>query len=136
LHSVSTEAFKTTAYPRRFEEWRETKTLSGYTTETEEGPSNQTPIEEDHPEDIIEMSGSGSKSTSTATLKEFIINKPKELDGNRKDVQSFILDCKVYLQVNQHIYTNDDSKVAFVLLFMNKKEAKRWKENCLLTLAD
>jgi hypothetical protein len=84
LLSVPTEAFETTAYPRRFEEWRETETLSGYTTETEEGPSNQTPIEEeDHTEDIIEMSGSGSKSTSTATPKEFNINKPKEFDGNR-----------------------------------------------------
>jgi len=71
---------------------------------------------------------------TTPTLKEFNINKPKDFDGNRKEVHSFLLDCKVYLQVNQHIYTTDASKVAFVLSFMNDKEAKRWKENYLIKI--
>jgi hypothetical protein len=66
--------------------------------------------------------------------KEFNINKPKPFDGNRKDIQSFILDCRVYLQVNRNIYHNDDSKVAFILSFMNEKEAMRWKENYLLEI--
>ena len=71
---------------------------------------------------------------TTPTPKEFNINKPKDFDGNRKEVHSFLLDCKVYLQVNQHIYTTDASRVAFVLSFMNDKEAKRWKENYLIKI--
>ena len=74
-------------------------------------------------------------TTVTPTAKEFNINKPKDFDGNRKEIQSFILDCKVYLQVNQHIYTSDASKVAFILSFMNEKEAKRWKENYLISIS-
>jgi hypothetical protein len=74
-------------------------------------------------------------ATSTNT-KEFGINKPKDFDGNRKDVQSFLLDCKVYLQVNSHIYTTDVSQIAFILSFMNEKEAKRWKENYLISITD
>lgn len=66
--------------------------------------------------------------------KEFTINKPTQFDGNRKEVQSFLQDCKVYLKVNEHIYTTDSSKVAFILSFMNDKEAKRWKENYLNTI--
>ena len=112
--SVFTEASETTANSRRFKQWREPETLSGYTTETEEEPSYQTPTEEEPRQETTEMS-----TSTNSTPKEFNINKPKEFDGNRKDVQSFILDCKVYLQVNQHIYTTDDSKVAFILSFMN-----------------
>ena len=40
-------------------------------------------------------------------------------------------ECQVYLHVNRHIYTMDNSKVAFVLSYMNKKEALTWKENYL-----
>jgi Retrotransposon gag protein len=72
----------------------------------------------------------------TETRKEFNINKPTEFDGNRKDVQSFLQNCRVYLQVNKHVYTTDDSKVAFVLSFMNDKEAKRWKENYLIQITN
>ena len=74
-------------------------------------------------------------TTTAPVAKEFNINKPKDFDGNRKEIQSFILDCKVYLQVNQHIYTSDASKVAFILSFMNEKEAKRWKENYLISIS-
>ena len=74
--------------------------------------------------------------TTTENKKEFNINKPKDFDGNRKDIQSFLLDCKVYLQTNQHVYTTDESKITFVLSFMNEKEAKRWKENYLLSITD
>ena len=74
--------------------------------------------------------------TTTENKKEFNINKPKDFDGNRKDIQSFLLDCKVYLQTNQHVYTTDESKIAFVLSFMNEKEAKRWKEIYPLSITD
>ena len=34
----------------------------------------------------------------------------------------------MYLQINRDIYTDDDDKIAFVLLFMNEKEALWWKQ--------
>jgi len=73
---------------------------------------------------------------ATAPPKEFTINKPTPFDGDRKEVTSFIQNCQAYLQVNAHIYTTDDSRVAFILSFMNEKEAKRWKQNFYLTITD
>jgi hypothetical protein len=104
-----------------FSQWREQEPLSGTTTDTEEGPGYQTPNEEGpvyETEDTME-----DLRREVQNAKEFNINKPKPFDGNRKDIQSFILDCRVYLQVNRNIYHNDDSKVAFILSFMNEKEA-------------
>ena len=45
-------------------------------------------------------------------------------------------ECQVYLHVNRHVYTTDDAKVAFVLLYMNEKEALTWKENYLWKITD
>jgi Domain of unknown function (DUF4939) len=114
-----------------FSQWREHETITGNTSEAEEGPSFQTAVEEE-PNTELEP----EMTTSTTTQKEFNINKPKDFDGDRKEIHSFLLDCKVYLQVNQHIYVTDASKVAFILSFMNEKEAKRWKENYLISITD
>jgi hypothetical protein len=121
--------------PRRklsFTQWREHKPPSGTTTNTKEGPGYQTPNEEGpvyETEDTMEALRREATNT-----KEFTLNKLKPFDGNRKDVQSLILDCKVYLQTNRHIYDTSDSKIAFILSFMNEKEAMRWKENYLLEM--
>ena len=68
--------------------------------------------------------------------KEYGTRKPDDYDGDRKEIQRFLLNCKVYLQVNKHIYDTDESQIAFVLSFMNEKEAGKWKENYLLSLVD
>jgi Domain of unknown function (DUF4939) len=134
LLSVFTEAFE---IQEELKSGENPKTSLTTQTETEEGYSYQIPIKE---EGITEMSTAETvpipETGFKLTPKEFSINKPKDFDGNRKDIQSFILDCKVYLQVNQHIFTTDASKVAFILSFMNEKEAKRWKENYLISLTD
>ena len=66
--------------------------------------------------------------------KEYGTRKPDDFNGDRKEIQRFLLNCKVYLQINKHIYDNDESQIAFILSFMNKKEAGKWKENYLLSL--
>ena len=73
---------------------------------------------------------------ATESKKEFAINKPTPFNGNRKLIQSFMQECQVYLHINKHIYTTDDAKVAFVLSYMNKKEALTWKENYLWKITD
>ena len=51
--------------------------------------------------------------------------------GNRKKVETFIQECKMYLRINRSIYEGNEDKIAFVLSFMNEKEALRWKQTFL-----
>ena len=37
----------------------------------------------------------------------------------------------MYLRINRYIYEDDEDKIAFVLSFMNEKEALRWKQTFL-----
>ena len=62
------------------------------------------------------------------TRKEININKPKDFTGDRTKVRSFLQDCISYMHLNRHIYDHDEAKVAFVLSFLNDKEAEKWKE--------
>jgi hypothetical protein len=71
---------------------------------------------------------------TTTHKKAYGIKKPKEFDGNRKEIQRFLVNCQSYLQINNHIYDTDESKVAFILSFMDEGEAGKWKENYLLSL--
>ena len=64
----------------------------------------------------------------TTTPREFGLNKPTPFDGNRKKITTFIQEVKIYLTVNKHVYTTDESKVAFVLSYMTEKEAVQWRE--------
>ena len=43
--------------------------------------------------------------------------------GDRKKIKTFIQECKIYLRINRYIYEDDEDKIAFVLSFMNEKEA-------------
>jgi len=70
------------------------------------------------------------------SAKEIGINKPTAFNGDRKKVETFIQECRVYLQVNKKIYTTDEAKVAFFLSFMNDKEALRWKQTFLRSITN
>lgn len=59
--------------------------------------------------------------------KEFGIAKPTPFDGDRNKAETFVQECKVYLHTNRHIYTTDESKIAFTLSYMTEKEALKWK---------
>lgn len=73
---------------------------------------------------------------SNPITKEIGINKPTPFDGDRKKIETFIQECRVYLQVNKKIYSTDEAKVAFFLSFMNDKEALRWKQTFLRSITD
>ena len=64
----------------------------------------------------------------TTTPREFGLNKPTPFDGDRKKITTFIQEVKIYLMVNKHVYTTDESMVAFVLSYMMEKEAVQWRE--------
>ena len=67
----------------------------------------------------------------TTHEKEIGINKPTAFTGDRLKVRAFTQECLGYLQLNKHIYKDDESKIAFVLSFCTEKEAQKWKETYL-----
>ena len=64
-------------------------------------------------------------------MREKNINKPTPFTGDRKKIKTFIQECKMYLRINWYIYEDNEDKIAFVLSFMNEKEALRWKQTFL-----
>ena len=68
--------------------------------------------------------------------KEIGINKPTAFDGSRKKVETFIQECRLYLQVNKKIYATDEAKVAFFLSFMTEKEVLKWKQTFLRSITN
>ena len=68
--------------------------------------------------------------------KEIGINKPTPFDGDRKKVESFIQECRVYLQVNKAVYNTDEARIAFILSFMKEKEALKWKLTFLRSITN
>jgi Ty3 transposon capsid-like protein len=69
-----------------------------------------------------------------AMTKEIGIQKPSDFDGDCKKMQSFVLQCKAYLTINGHICKTDTSRIAFILSFLNEKEAETWWENYYLSI--
>jgi len=57
--------------------------------------------------------------------KELGLCKPTPFHGDRKQISTFIQECKVYLSVNRAVYTTDEAKIAFILSYMNDKEVER-----------
>ena len=51
-------------------------------------------------------------------------------------METFIQECRVYLQINKRIYTTDDAKVAFFLSLMKDKEALRWKQTYIKSITN
>ena len=64
------------------------------------------------------------------------MDKPSPFTGDRTKVETFIQECRVYLQINKHIYTTDDAKVAFFLSLMKDKEALRWKQTYIKSITN
>jgi uncharacterized protein DUF4939 len=122
---VLSEETDTTTNPSSslFSSYRENELTDNETT-TEEEPSTRT--EPHTPTSEPEMADS--------MTKEIGIQKPSDFDGDRKKMQSFVLQCKAYLTINGHIYKTDASKIAFILSFLNEKEAEAWRENYFLSI--
>ena len=68
--------------------------------------------------------------------KEYGLNKPMPFSGNQMKVKAFLQECLIYIDMNKEIYVTDKLKIGFVLSYMNKKEAKDWRELYLKDLED
>jgi Domain of unknown function (DUF4939) len=73
-------------------------------------------------------------SEEKITMKERAINRPTPFDGDRRRIENFVQECKMYLQINKGIYSTDEDKIIFILSYMNDKEALRWKQTYLRTI--
>ena len=69
-------------------------------------------------------------------MREYGLNKPTPFSGDRTKVKAFLQECLVYIDMNEEIYVTDKLKIGFVLFYMNKKEAKDWRELYLENLED
>ena len=63
----------------------------------------------------------------TPKPNELKLSPPKPFTGKRDELDSFLQDVYLYLEVNSSIYDNDKKKIAYVLSFMNDGDAKAWK---------
>ena len=113
------------------DEERNTEEGPGYQTEDEEGPVQTKQQEESTDMEMATMVEGRNESN-----KEIGINKPTAFDGSRKKVETFIQECRLYLQVNKKIYATDEAKVAFFLSFMTEKEALKWKQTFLRSITN
>jgi hypothetical protein len=63
-----------------------------------------------------------------ATDKELWINLSKPFDGERKKFKEFQNAVVLYLNINRHIYDDDEKKIGFILSYLSSKEVAQWRE--------
>jgi hypothetical protein len=68
--------------------------------------------------------------------KEKHLNKPTPFHGDRKKIEVFIQECRMYLRANRGVYIDDEDKITFILSYMDDKEALRWKQTFLRHIMD
>ena len=68
--------------------------------------------------------------------KELSLAKPEPFNGDRTKIEKFLLDCQIYLLINEDVYHEDKKRVGFVLSLMSKGEAAEWKEQYLKSILD
>ncbi len=68
--------------------------------------------------------------------KELRLNTPPKFKGDRTKLHKFIQDCKIYLAINKRLYSDDESKSAFILSYMEGGEADAWKEQYISSITD
>ena len=71
-----------------------------------------------------------------AHAKEYGLNKPMPSSGNGTKVKVFLQECLVYIDMNKDVYITDKLKIGFVLSYINKEEAKYWRELYLKSIED
>ena len=69
-----------------------------------------------------------SKEPKTSELK---LSPPKPFAGKRDELDDFIQDVYLYLDVNSNTYDTDKKKIGYILSFMNSGDAKSWKAQFL-----
>ena len=81
------------------------------------------------------MGDDASKNTTSKfnTDKTVKLNDLKPFTGKQEELGKFLRDVALHIAVNDHIFTNDIKKIAFVLSYMTEGEAASWKEEFLET---
>ena len=85
----------------------------------------------DDEEEYTEVTSDDAERPLTRTRQHYVstqrtsLCKPTPFHRDRKQISTFIQECKDYLSVNRAIYTTDKAKIAFILSYMNDKEAKK-----------
>lgn len=69
--------------------------------------------------------------TTTGKASELKLNQPKPFTGRRDEIDDFLQDITLYLEINDEIYETDKKKIGYALSFMNEGDAKSWKTQFL-----
>ena len=85
---------------------------------------------------ITMMSYMNPTPQNSTHTKEYGLNKPTTFSGDRTKVKAFLQECLVYIDMNEDVYTTDKLNIGFVLSYMNKTEAKDWRELYLEDIED
>ena len=72
---------------------------------------------------MLTMTTPGDKKDAKTHLK-----KPTPFHGERRLVKKFIQKCDLYIIGNTKDFPDDDSKIIFILSYMDDGEAKKWKQ--------
>jgi hypothetical protein len=73
----------------------------------------------------MEIDSKNLKETSKSS--ELKLSPPKSFTGKREELDDFLLDIELYLEINDEIYNTDKKKIGYALSFMNEGDAKAWK---------
>ena len=65
----------------------------------------------------------------TTTAKEIKLGTPTPYDGNRDNLDDFLMEVEMYIQINDKIYDTDKKKIIFALSYMKEGTAGPWKQN-------
>ena len=77
----------------------------------------------------MEFEAPAPQTTTKAT--ELKLNHPKPFTGKRNEIDDFLQDVALYLEINDEIYNTDKKKIGYTLMFMNEGDAKSWKAQYL-----
>jgi len=59
--------------------------------------------------------------------KELSLNKPTPFNGDPASLEQFIIDCSIYLGVNERVYDTQTKQVGFYLSLLTEGNAATWK---------
>jgi hypothetical protein len=68
--------------------------------------------------------------------KEIKMNTPTPFSGERKKLDTFLMEVEMYLAMNNDIYDTDKKKIIFTLSFMKDGTAGAWKQSYWTTHAN
>ena len=71
------------------------------------------------------------KDPNHAKASELKLSPPKPFTGKREELDDFIQEVNLYLDINDEMYYTDKKKIRYLLSFMNSGDAKSWKSQFL-----